>query len=359
MNNSQMTTSVRTVLQPVFERAMMQAVMSVSNEVWTMYNSPQDSDIRQQTATQVLQRVEARIKESVLKLQAEALNGLFTSDALREVVGWGSGPITLGPQFAQSQANAWTKSTSKPSPLLLGLKMVESIEKDVPSVGTEIYGNIINFTTLPSSFGDVPQILPKRQTNSVLLTKEEAKEIADMHPRKNTLKDIRKADWVLPAVRRKMEVLIQPPNGHLHIAYTFWDGLVHHGVLLKDQRVVEVANRVFKPSTSDNRIVRSIITVSSLGSFISRAAGNDSAVYVVNYSNPFPGDLVAARAEWALGKWEYNLIYQNCESVASWIVSNNFYSEQCERYKAMDYSRVKSTMTAGSKKKKDNKNPAK
>jgi hypothetical protein len=108
------------------------------------------------------------------------------------------------------------------------------------------------------------------------------------------------------------------------IAYEFSGGALHHAVYVGSNMVVEVQNY------DTGKSVEGFVVINHLHNFLIRTAGNVSNVYSHVYENPLPPDMVARRALWTVGKFpNYHLSKENCESVAAWVVSNNFESSMC------------------------------
>ena len=111
-----------------------------------------------------------------------------------------------------------------------------------------------------------------------------------------------------------------------HLIYSFAAGptqAFHHGVYIGNKTVIEILN--YKDGT-----VQSFQTVTHINDFIKRAVSpeNNSPILIRTYTNPFPAKEIVNRAVWTLGRYPgYNLANENCETVASWIVSNVYDQE--------------------------------
>lgn len=110
------------------------------------------------------------------------------------------------------------------------------------------------------------------------------------------------------------------------LAYEFSGGALHHAVYVGSMMVVEVQNY----DMGEGKGVEAFVVINHLYNFLQRTGGNASDVYTVPYENPLPPEVVTRRALWSVGKYpSYHLTRENCESVASWIVSNSYESSMC------------------------------
>lgn len=112
-----------------------------------------------------------------------------------------------------------------------------------------------------------------------------------------------------------------------HIAYEFSGGALHHAIYLGSNVIVEVFNG--NTQGLGAKIVQGFILITQLYDFLKRTRNNASGLYIYKYSNPYPLDLIKARALWALGKFEYHITESNCESFANWVSMNKYVAEMC------------------------------
>jgi hypothetical protein len=112
-----------------------------------------------------------------------------------------------------------------------------------------------------------------------------------------------------------------------HIAYEFSGGALHHAIYLGSNVLVEV----FNGNTKDlgSKIVNGFIIITHLYDFLKRTRNNASGLYIYKYTNPYPLDLIKARALWALGRFEYHITESNCESFANWVSMNKYQADMC------------------------------
>jgi len=113
-----------------------------------------------------------------------------------------------------------------------------------------------------------------------------------------------------------------------HLMYQFpaplGFGALHHSVYIGNKIVVEVLNYI------ENGALKTFQTATNILSFLKRAVSLtfQSPIAIRNYINPFPPNEIVERALWSLGKFDaYDLQNENCETAASWIVSNKFAAE--------------------------------
>ncbi len=110
------------------------------------------------------------------------------------------------------------------------------------------------------------------------------------------------------------------------IAYEFSGGALHHAVYAGSMMVVEVQNY----DMGEGKGVEAFVVINHLYDFLRRSYGNASNVYTIPYENPLPPEVVTRRALWTVGKFPgYHLSKENCESLASWVVSNSFETSMC------------------------------
>jgi hypothetical protein len=118
-------------------------------------------------------------------------------------------------------------------------------------------------------------------------------------------------------------------KGGIHFFYKFDPGFLHHGVILQGGLCVEVQNRLFEPQPGNPKRVRAVVTPSSFIDVLVR--GKRVGLYGFEYENSYSFDVIKARAIWTIGKWDYDLFYNNCEHYTTWVFKNKLASEQCER----------------------------
>jgi len=113
-----------------------------------------------------------------------------------------------------------------------------------------------------------------------------------------------------------------------HIMYDFTLAsfhAFHHAIYVGYNAVVEILN--FK---DDKGKMASFQTVTHIHDFIRRAINltKMSPIVIRLYDNPLPPEVIVKRAMWTLGKYPgYRLEHENCETVASWIASNQYKEE--------------------------------
>jgi hypothetical protein len=112
-----------------------------------------------------------------------------------------------------------------------------------------------------------------------------------------------------------------------HLAYEFSGGALHHAIYIGSNVLVEVFNG--NTQGLGAKIVQGFILISHLYDFLKRTRNNASGLYIYKYTNPYPVDLIKARALWALGKFEYHITESNCESFANWVSMNSYIAEMC------------------------------
>ena len=95
-------------------------------------------------------------------------------------------------------------------------------------------------------------------------------------------------------------------------------GYTHHGIYIGKNQVIHYIG--------DFQDKKPSIRQDSLQSF----QGNSSKIIRVTHSNAFPSRIVVKNAKSRLGETEYNLLYNNCESFATWCVTGKSKSEQVE-----------------------------
>lgn len=118
---------------------------------------------------------------------------------------------------------------------------------------------------------------------------------------------------------------IIPPFSH--IGYQFSGGYIHHGIYLGSNLVVEVLNL---DSKETNKNVKGYITITHIFDFLKRARNNPSELLIFEYENPYPENVIRDRAIWSIGRFpDYHITRQNCESFASWVMTNEFESSMC------------------------------
>jgi hypothetical protein len=135
----------------------------------------------------------------------------------------------------------------------------------------------------------------------------------------------------LPDSLYKRFLMLYESAEPIHVAYEFDLGptrLFHHGMYLgtKDENglIIEVANINYKGS------VTGFIAPSTLLNFIARCASNKSGLYAFQYTQTIPLKLATERAVSALGKFKYNAASSNCENFSSWVMTNNDTNQFCK-----------------------------
>ena len=112
-----------------------------------------------------------------------------------------------------------------------------------------------------------------------------------------------------------------------HLAYSFlrapgveaW----HHGIFIGENppKLVEVTG---------NGLV-TVVGITSLESFVETASERGSPLLRIEYELPQPPLLVVRRALWALGRWPFNMLTENCEHFATWASQGVLISPQAAR----------------------------
>jgi hypothetical protein len=116
-----------------------------------------------------------------------------------------------------------------------------------------------------------------------------------------------------------------PPG--TQVAYEFFGGGGHHAVYIGSYAVIEVKN----VTGAETGAVTGFVTISHFFDLLKRCRNGLTAMYKVEYTNPFPVDVVERRALWTIGRFpNYHIANENCENVASWITSNKYVSEMCD-----------------------------
>ncbi len=116
-----------------------------------------------------------------------------------------------------------------------------------------------------------------------------------------------------------------PPG--THIAYQFSGGFLHHAIYMGSNLVIEVLN-VDVPDS--NKRVQGFITLNHIDHFAARVMSNISDFIVHVYTNKYPLEVIKKRAGWSLGKFpNYHIINENCESFASWVLTNQYTPSAC------------------------------
>lgn len=111
-----------------------------------------------------------------------------------------------------------------------------------------------------------------------------------------------------------------------HIAYTFMRGAIHHGIYIGNNVVVELMNLDTKEK---NKNVKPFIALTHIFDFLKRARNSGSGLLTIQYTNTYPPDIIKKRALWILGRTDYHISENNCENVASWVMSNKHTSTMC------------------------------
>lgn len=112
-----------------------------------------------------------------------------------------------------------------------------------------------------------------------------------------------------------------------HLAYSFlrapgveaW----HHGIFVGENppKLVEVTG---------NGLI-TVVGITSLESFVEMASERGSPLLRIEYELPQPPLLVVRRALWALGRWPFNMLTENCEHFATWASQGVLISPQAAR----------------------------
>lgn len=111
-----------------------------------------------------------------------------------------------------------------------------------------------------------------------------------------------------------------------HIGYTFMRGAIHHGVYIGNNVVVELIQLDTKEK---NKNVKPFIALTHIFDFLKRARNSGSGLLKIQYTNTYPPDVIKRRALWILGRTTYHISEDNCENVASWVMSNKHTSAMC------------------------------
>lgn len=147
-----------------------------------------------------------------------------------------------------------------------------------------------------------------------------------------SLEQVRVAALHLDEAMRRPQTAAVPLGLHRlrpgdHLAYTFMraPGLEawHHAVFLGEDppRLIEVTG---------NGIITAV-AITSLQSFLECAAEFRSPLLRVEYEVPQPRLLILRRALWALGRWPFNMLTENCEHVSTWASQGVLISPQTSR----------------------------
>jgi hypothetical protein len=242
----------------------------------------------------LMRAIEQTLDTNLRTLTGNLLNLLFTSDLTAGLVGWQHQPADK-----MNEANT-------PSKLMLAMMMRNALQTVGISEITREHAEVL-WTWLA-------------------FTKSEPCEVASRLPLEGNQ--------------------VPPPGSHIYYTFAFHEGVPtraeHHGVMLRDGKVVEVVNRLFK-GKDGQPTVKSIVTLSTFESFQNRAVNNQSKIYHITY-NTSCGRIadVAKRARWCLGRWDYHLVFQNCEHAATWIATGSFQSAQCNAFMARGRTRPSS-----------------
>uniref|UniRef100_A0A6C0KXD6 LRAT domain-containing protein n=1 Tax=viral metagenome TaxID=1070528 RepID=A0A6C0KXD6_9ZZZZ len=104
-------------------------------------------------------------------------------------------------------------------------------------------------------------------------------------------------------------------------------GSLHHGIYIGHNLVVEVTNYV-----EGGKIISSI-AFSHINTFLQRSLDNYSTVLAVLYRKPQDGSVTVQRCLDNLGRYDgYNLLNENCESFATWVMTGRFATPGCVIY---------------------------
>jgi hypothetical protein len=115
------------------------------------------------------------------------------------------------------------------------------------------------------------------------------------------------------------------PGDHLAYSFVRAPGLEawHHAIFLGEEppRLIEVTGNGLMTA----------VAITSLRSFLECAAERRSPLLRIEYEVPQPRLLVLRRALWALGRWPFNMLTENCEHVATWAAQGVLISPQTSR----------------------------
>jgi hypothetical protein len=101
-------------------------------------------------------------------------------------------------------------------------------------------------------------------------------------------------------------------------------GSLHHGIYIGHNLVVEVTNYV-----EGGKIISSI-ALSHINTFLQRSLDNYSTVLAVLYKPQQDGSVTTQRCLENLGRYDgYNLLNENCESFATWVMTGRFATPGC------------------------------
>jgi hypothetical protein len=101
-------------------------------------------------------------------------------------------------------------------------------------------------------------------------------------------------------------------------------GILHHGIYIGHNLVVEVTNYV-----KGGKIISSI-ALSHINTFLQRSLDNYSTVLAVLYKPQQDGSVTTQRCLENLGRYDgYNLLNENCESFATWVMTGRFATPGC------------------------------
>lgn len=258
-----------TLVAPKVKSIMMDSIVEMAKHVY--------SEVRNDVSLEAISKgIQQEVNKNIKIMHANLMNTVFTSDLTADLVGW-------SPQPVEKIAEA-----NEESKLLSALTMKNAL-RDIgidPLNNTHIehLQSFISLSQLPS---------------------EEIKREAI------AMKDVRPG---------------------MQVYYTFYEGTAeHHGVVTENGKVVEVINRLF-PLGPGRNTVRCIITTSDIEDFYERARGNNSEVFTIHYTQNSPIEQIMSRVRLSLGRWNYHMVFHNCEHVATWIATGSYNSIQCNKY---------------------------
>ena len=248
---------------------------------------------------------------------------LFTSNLLKEVIGWTSRP-NFSPKEAESLKPLWTRA------MVAGPQSVARLER--PSVrrsGPETIilsrEEVIHIHNLATR-NAVPESLPSGGIVNVLGG------FANVFTRKDA------------AIARFSE--LYHSTEPVHLTYAFDIGsyrVMHHALYLghtsrehltPNGLIIEVINIVDK----DGNVI-SFVAPSTLLHFVAKAKQNESPLYCVEYDSIISMQHAYERATNSLGRFHYNATLNNCESFVSTVLegrSKNSIDEAVDSYFAVN-----------------------
>ena len=318
------------VIKELQDIALQVAQNALANGVYT----PKD---RQQVIDAVerdLRQYAKSVKKGFLEKTASMLNTAFTSDTSSRLglVKWSKhAPVANEDEDrtfeGQTLRDLWTRASTQTSNLFAVVKVDRDIE-DSQLVGPkgrlsslEVAHALLKYTDL-KTWGIDRHVVPRTTGVRELLTKEGlAQALKSLGPRASE-KDLGP---------KTLKEIYNLPFAHLMYKFALGPSPQFHHALYVGNRVnIEVQNIII------NGHVTSLVTPSTLLNFMLRARSNGiGGVYQTTYDTSFPVDAIRKRALWTIGKSSYNILFENCENLCSWVLSNNHSNVTCKNARAV------------------------